>query len=315
MKTIDRVVLKTLIYHDIFDYSLKGWEIHKWLMNPLRQGGSASFLSRRSSGGEIKQKASLNEVEKSLKRLLKKGVVLQKNEYFFLSGRQKIVKQRLGKEKVAKSFLRKAYLVSQLFKAIPFIKLVGISGGLSRDNVRKTDDIDIFLITAKNRIWISRFLALILLEIFGNRRKYSDSPKMAAGKLCINLLLEEDRLDQENRNIYTAYEVLQMKVLWQRDEVYSKFLSDNDWVLNYLPNWVSQEKVTSNKLQVTSKKSKKQKTFVDVLENLAKKYQLKIMQKPKGLERVEEGRLYFHPINYQEKILKEFKEKCQIIMG
>lgn len=291
MQTIDKAALRTLIYHDIFDYPLKGWEIHKWLM---------------------KQKASLNEVEKSLKRLLKKDIVLQKNEYFFLSGREKIVKLRLEKEKVAKSFLRKTYFVSQLFKVIPFIKLVGISGGLSRDNVKRTDDIDLFLITAKNRIWVSRLIALFLLEILGNRRKYSDSPKKAASKVCINLLLEEDRLDQQSNNIYIAYEVLQMKVLWQKDEVYSKFLSDNDWALSYLPNWVNsrQSSVVSRQ-----KNAKKQKSFVDVLENLAKKYQLKIMQKPKGLEIIEDGRLYFHPINYEEKILKEFKEKCLRIIN
>lgn len=294
MQTIDKAILRTLIYHDIFDYPLKGWEIQKWL---------------------IKQKALLNEVEKSLNRLLGKSLISQKKEYFVLSGRDKIVKLRLEKEKVAKSFLRKAYWVSQILKIIPWIKLVGISGGLSRDNVKESDDIDLFLITSKSRIWVCRVLTLFLLELLGNRRKHNDSGRRAASKVCINLLLEEDRLDQNNNNIYIAYEILQMKVLWQRGGIYSKFLSDNDWVLECLPNWVSQEKVEGKKVKEDKEKIKNSKKIVDLLENLAKIFQLKIMKKPKGAERVEDGRLYFHPVNYEEKVLREFKEKCQQIIN
>src|SRR5262245_34090416 len=50
-KHMESAILKTLIYADIFDYPLKAWEIHKWLIS--------------------KKKCELSEVEESLRRLVK----------------------------------------------------------------------------------------------------------------------------------------------------------------------------------------------------------------------------------------------------
>ena len=40
---------------------------------------------------------------------------------------------------------------------------------------------------------------------------------------------------------------------------------------------------------------------------------MKIMQKSKGMERVEEGALYFHPNDLRDKILKEFNKRSSLI--
>ena len=279
---MDKAILKTLAYADIFDYPLKINEIHKWL---------------------IGKKANLRQMIK----------VLEKREYYFLPGREGLVKTRRQRARQSKIYFRKAKIIAQILKINPWIKLVGISGGLAMENVSRRDDIDLFVITAKNRLWISRLLALGLLSLIGQRRKVGDLGQKVTGKICINTLLEEDRLEQGKKEIYLAHEVLQMRPLWFRDGIYSKYLEDNSWAFKYLPNWVSQYKVSSIKYKGVKKTHYTlysiHHTLGGILENLAKKFQLKIMKKPQGMERIEDGALYFHPQDCREEILAKFKLK------
>lgn len=279
---MEKAILKTLTYADIFDYPLTLREIYKWLIN---------------------KKATLQQIEKKLPQ----------QKYYYLPGREGLVKIRKQKEKQSKVYLRKAKVICQLLKVIPWIKLVGISGGLAMENAGVKDDIDLFIITGKNRLWISRLLALGLLSLTFQRRKVNDPGGKIAGKLCINTLLEEDRLEQKNKDIYLAHEVLQMKVLWQRDGIYSKYLENNSWVFKFLPNWTTQVKSEIPRLRSgqefkVQSDNAKFKSF-NFLEKLVKKFQLQIMQEPKGMERIEDGALYFHPQDVREKILALYKQK------
>lgn len=283
---MEKAALKTLIYADFFDFPLKAWEIQKWL---------------------IEKPLGLQDVEKTLNRLSKKSRVQSKNSYYFLRGREKIMGIRLRKEKISNKYLKKAKFVAEIFKIIPWVKLVGISGGLALGNAGKSDDIDFFVVTSKDRLWLCRLLMLGILSALGIRRKSSDKIRSAAGKICLNLILEEDVLEQEKKDLYTAHEVLQMKPLWQRDGVYDRYLDVNSWVFKYLPSWG-----TSSKYQVASRKGKKNfTTLSNVLEVIAKKCQLNLMSKPKGVEKITNGAVYFHPIDYGKMVLQNYKKKVK----
>ncbi|TSC87513.1 MAG: Uncharacterized protein G01um10147_491 [Microgenomates group bacterium Gr01-1014_7] len=292
---MDKAILKTLIYADIFDYPLTIFEIHKWL---------------------IGKKATLREVEKALNKLCIKYYVLSIKGYYCLSKRENLVNKRKRREKQSTAYLRKAKLLVQILKVIPWIKLVGISGGLAMDNADKKDDIDLILVTSKNRLWVSRILALGLLALTGQRRKAGETGRKIAGKLCLNILLEEDKLDQHSKDIYLAHEVLQMKVLWQRDGIYSRYLSDNDWAFKFLPNWVGILSIPPiPPIPPNSPDPSNSPNLPDYLEILAKWLQLKIMGKPRGMERIEDGALYFHPNDCRLEILKIYREKVQKLAG
>lgn len=49
--------------------------------------------------------------------------------------------------------------------------------------------------------------------------------------------------------------------------------------------------------------------MIDFLENLAKWFQLRIMKKPAGMERIENGALYFHPNDVRKEILAKYNQK------
>lgn len=282
---MEKAILKTLIYADIFDYPLKAYEIHKWL---------------------IGRKVSLREVEQVLIKLNQESRIKNHGVYYFLPRRGDLAGKRKIRQKQSAKYLRKAKALVQILRLIPWIKLVGISGGLAMDNAQKKDDIDLFIITSNSRLWVSRLFALGLLSLTGQRRKVGENGRKIAGKLCINTLLEEDRLEQDNKDIYLAHEVLQMRPLWYRDGIYGKYLQDNQWVFKYIPNWVGP--------QVQKSKFKNQNfnsifKIFNYLEILSKWMQLKVMKKPQGMERIKDGALYFHPNDIRPRILKLYRQK------
>lgn len=290
---MEKAILKTLIYADIFDYPLTIWEIHRWL---------------------IGKKGSLRQLEKPLKKLLQNDQCKIKNGYYFLHGRESLAVKRKNKRKQSEKYLKKAKILTQILKPIPWVKLVGISGGLAMGNALKSDDIDLFIIAAKNRLWLCRLFILGLLSLTGQRRKIDTKKQDIAGKICVNTLLEEDCLEQINKDIFVAHEVLQMKMLWEKDGIYYKYLSDNEWVFKFLPNWTgNQYKVASSKYFVS--KSKILNTILDLFENLSQKFQLWYMKSPKGMERIEDGALYFHPQDCRLEVLARYQRGVKKLAG
>jgi hypothetical protein len=290
---IQRAILRTLSYSDIFDFPLKAWEIHKWL---------------------IGERASLRDVELELGQLLKRKKIGSIKGYYFLGNRKGLVKKREEREKISEEHLAEVKSIMQLFKIVPWLRLVGISGSLAMKNSDKSDDIDLFLVTGKGRLFLTRLLILFLLETLGRRRKRREKDGDVYKKYCVNILLEEDSLAQQDNNIYIAHEVLQMVPVWERGGIYSKYLEENEWVFGYLPNWlttVGQDEKLKIKDQKYRLKIKnfKGNSLVNFLESVVRKFQLSYMGEPQGRERIGEGSLYFLPEDRSESILKIYKDR------
>lgn len=281
---MEKTILKTLIYADIFDYPLKLYEIHKWL---------------------IGKKVDLRQVEKALKKLLQKRLIKNTGGYYFLPGRAGLTRKRKIRTLQSSKFFFKVKIITQVLQIIPQIKLVGISGGLAMENADKKDDIDLILITAKKRIWLTRLLVCGFLDLIRARRTVKMKNSEVSGKLCVNILIEEDRLEQESQDIYLAHEILQMRPLWIRDNIYDKYLQENDWVFKFLPNWIGPQVKKSKSFTF------KQFKLLNLLESYAKQLQLKIMKKPVGAERIDENALYFHPQDCRPRIIKIYQERIK----
>lgn len=287
---MEKAILKTLIYGDIFDYPLKAWEIHKWL---------------------IGKKASLQQVEKGLRNLNNESSIKHQAGYYFLPRRIQLVTKRKLKQKQSDKYLKQARVVARIFKIIPWVKLVGVSGSLAMQNAGKLDDIDLFVITDKNRLFLSRILMLGILNLLGKRRKPRQTKRQTSGKICINLLLEEDSLAQTNKDIYLAHEILQMRPLWQKDGIYSKYLADNEWAFKFLPNWTSTVDSINYFNFSLGSKSRRHPSLIDFLEKIAKWIQLKYMRTPQGMEKISNNALYFHPQDCRPQVLELYDKKIK----
>lgn len=281
-------ILATLAYSDIFDYPLTFPEIHQNL---------------------ILIKSSNYKLAQALEKLVAEGRVLEVGEFYQLKKKENLKNLRLRREKYAAKKIKKVKFATRILAIIPTVKLVGVSGALAVSNTPYNDDIDLFVIAAKNFLWTTRFFCNLLLDFFGLRRKAGC--KKVSDKICLNMFITEDSLKLTPTDLYLAHEILQLKPSFVRGNTYQKFLLANSWVYKFLPNW----RFDAQRLK-TNARSKRSKSFVVgrlslVVENLLKNFQLKLMERRRTTEIISDTKLFFHPNNVHQKVLTEFKKRLK----
>lgn len=213
-------------------------------------------------------------------------------QYRIISNNQSVSKKKLNNWRL-KLYIKIISLFSQ-------IKLVGLSGSISMMNAKKDDDIDLFIITAENRLFTARFLATIIAIIMGLKRALGQHK--ATNKVCLNLFFDESNLKvpKYKQTLFVGHEVLQMKPITNKSQTYEKFLSANRWVLSFFPNAaeISNFKfLISNQFQIL-----KFKKLGDWLEKQLKNFQLNLINRHKTTEIVTDAQLWFHPDDFEKKI-------------
>jgi len=286
MDSRERAILKTLLYSNFFDYPLKEEEIYKFLI--------------------VEQKIGKKEFHSLLKNI--KAPVKSNEDFYFLPGRNKLVKIRKERAKISLKKLQKAEKIIKILAFIPTIELIGISGALSMQNCEKDDDVDIFVVTKKGLVWTTRFLMVIFLRMLGvyrnkNSKDYSD-------KICLNMLLDESQMALE-KNLYIAHEITQLLPLFARDNAYQRFLQKNNWVKHFMVNALKDDK------QYLKKNSGVMDDVLTFLfkffafEKITKLLQLNYMKKDITNEIVRNDILRLHPFDYGSRILRNYSQKLK----
>lgn len=288
-----------------------------------------SFLRKKTSKKAFKEAILNLERQKKIKKINNQYAIFNqfsKNtppQYSIDELKNRVVDQK-KRRKISQQKLKnwRFRLYCWFLSLLPQIKLVGLSGTLSMMNANEEDDIDLFIITAKNRLFTARFIAIVLAEFLGLRRRrdtlYSNSKFHVPNfkdKVCLNLFFDEGDLvvPDFKKNEYVAHEVLQMKPIVNKNYTYEKFLSANRWILSFFPNAaeISNFKfLISNQFQISKFKNYKLnknlklkiENLSDWLENQLKKFQLKLIRKHQTTELIIDTQLWFHPDDFEKKL-------------
>ena len=151
---IELFILNTIVYFDLFDYPLTLNEIHVNLY----------------TGGMEGPALTLAEIEECLQNSPKlKKIIATQSGFYFLKKRKEIIQTRLERYNLADKKFQIALRAVRIFKYLPFIKLVAVCNNLGYANAREESDIDLFVITAKNRLWFVRFFLIAIIYALGLR--------------------------------------------------------------------------------------------------------------------------------------------------
>jgi hypothetical protein len=198
--------VETLAYADIFDYAVTAEQIHRYLER--RPASLAHVRQALASDPWLRQR------------------VEQYGDMFCLAGRSAIVPLRPARAAHARALWRPARLLAALTAHFPFVRLVAVIGSLTTDNARSLeDDIDLLIVTAPGRVWLTRALVIGLVRLAALRRI----------ELCPNYILSERRLAMGRDDLYIAHELAQMIPLYGR-RAFAELLTANAWLSDYLPN-------------------------------------------------------------------------------
>jgi predicted nucleotidyltransferase len=224
---LEKSILATIAYFDIFDYPLTIVELWKWLYQ---------------SGAEEK-KNNLSEILDILENNVKiNSLVGSRRGFYFLRGREAIVELRQARYNLAEKKFKRALRVGFFLKRLPGIKMIAVCNNLAWSNAGEESDIDLFVVTEKGKIWTTRFWAAGLLKIFGLR----PNEKRTKDKICLSFFADEENLNLEKislgrPDIYLIYWIAQIAPIYDPGGIYQKFLEANSWIKKYLPNYLGVE--------------------------------------------------------------------------
>ncbi len=137
---------------------------------------------------------------------------------------------RLEREQMSAAKLDSAAKFARvLTRLVPFIRTVAVTGSVAYGSADRWDDIDLFMVTKRNRLWLTAFITLVLVrlnKLFGLRPAHL-SP------FCLSYVHDEEGFvneSQKNRtNPLFARELLKAKPVAGTDQ-YREILESNGWV-------------------------------------------------------------------------------------
>lgn len=293
MTDLENSVLKTVVYADIFRFPMIVDEIVKYLM--------------------ITGVYSSPAVTKSLTSLLKKEMLSSDGTYVYLPGRSRLVALRKKREIASVAKFNKAMRIARILSYIPSIQAVFLTGAVAMQNAEPDDDIDVMIITDSHTLWSSRLMVSLLLSYLRVRR-HADSIAVS-DLVCANLYLDTLALavPRKARSVYTAHEVLQVKVLFDRNQMAEAFLKKNSWVWDHLATPEKQE----NQLFSGASTDQGYTLFQYVIVLLMKLFnepsywfQLWYMRSKRTTERIDRHAAYFHPRDSAGMVARSFRKRC-----
>lgn len=209
---IQKAIVNVLKYFDFFQHSLYPDEIHKYLS----------------------LKASKEVVFKNLEEMLSTGYIFTKNGLWALN--TKSLDVRLHNLKRNTRLLKTSKRMGWLIRKFPFVKGVYLSGSLSKLGANSDADIDYFIVTKNNRAWSARLFLTAFKKIFLlNNKRY----------FCINFFLDENHLELNKKNIYTAIESASLIAIHNKG-LLGKFYEKNGFIQEYFPNFIPQKAYNFN---------------------------------------------------------------------
>ncbi|HEY7819284.1 MAG TPA: glycosyltransferase family 1 protein [Vicinamibacteria bacterium] len=199
-----RAVLDTIAYGAVFDYPMTLTEIHRSLMG-----------------------VSLTRAE--ISRLLRQHPLVLENvdadpPYHFLKGRHSSIESRHEAVRSTRELLAREENAIDLVRRTPFVRMVAFSGATAHENSRD-GDVDLFVVTARERAWAVALILFLAMKFLGRRRT-----------ICLNYFLAEDRLALAEQDAFTASQIASLKPVSGRAFLY-RLVRANEWGASFFPNF------------------------------------------------------------------------------
>lgn len=231
MSNLERSILQTIAFFDIFNYPLTETEIIKWLYHYSPALSRAELKNVLASSTILKEELNLREA------------------FYCLKGRENTIDLRKVNNNEADHKFQKALRLVKFLRLVPFIKMVAVCNSLAYSNAKADSDIDFFIVAQKGKIWLARFFAVIITRMIGDRPR----PGKTADTYCLSFFVTDDNLNLQSvaygkNDIYLHYWIKQIMPLYDPENICAQFWSANAWVDEYLPKASANQHVAELKL-------------------------------------------------------------------
>ena len=161
--SLERAFLQSVLYASLFDYPLT--------LAQLREG----LIGERADELTLTRCYAMSD--------LLQTTVECAGGYYFPRGRSDLIETRHRREAESQQLLESLTGPLAFVQAMPFVRMVALSGSLAHRNADREADLDLFLVTKPGRVWSVTLTALIVARLLGWRRQ-----------LCLNYVVSERTL-------------------------------------------------------------------------------------------------------------------------
>ncbi|TSC76269.1 MAG: hypothetical protein G01um101431_890 [Parcubacteria group bacterium Gr01-1014_31] len=215
-KNLAAAVLRTLAYFDVFDYPLTALEVQRWLWR------------KRASASEVVQVLQQLEQARRLQRV---------HGYYHLPGRSAAVAARWQRYLDAELKFRRALRAAGWLRWLPAVRLVAVCNNAAYGNAKTESDIDLFIVVAPGRLWLTRLAVTVIMQLLGLRRHGG----RIANRCCLSFYVTANAADLSRFSLapddpYLVYWLATLAVIYARAGEAESFWHANAWVKEWLPN-------------------------------------------------------------------------------
>jgi hypothetical protein len=204
---LEEAVVEAIAYADVFGWPLTGEEIHRY----LSVAATADAVRATLADGRLELHVS------SIDGL------------HVLRGREQLVDERGRRTALAADLWPRAYRFGSWIAWLPWVRLVAVSGSLAVGAPTDGADVDLFIVSADRRLWLTRALTIGVVKLASRAR----SARRVV--LCPNYVVTTSAIELTERDLFTAHELAQLVPLAGPD-AYRALLDENPWYRRYLPN-------------------------------------------------------------------------------
>jgi len=122
--------------------------------------------------------------------------------------------------------MQTAHKAAKILGRFPYVKGLAISGSLSKNYSTESSDIDFFIITTANRLWIARTIMHLYKKVsfLTGKQKW----------FCMNYYIDEAKPEIAEKNIFTAIEIATLLPMQGKPALHT-FMDINSWIKDYFP--------------------------------------------------------------------------------
>jgi hypothetical protein len=208
MTTRELAIARSVIYASLFDYPLTLEQLHR------------SLIESDQTEPEI---LAVYDGSDLLRQMIE-----YRDGFFFPAGQSHLIAERRRREARSRDFLRRHQLVLRLLCALPFTRLVALSGSIAHLNLEADGDLDLFIVTHGERVWTVTVAVLVLAKALRCRPI-----------VCANFIVADSHLTLEEQDLFTANQVIHLRPLVGAD-TWGAFVDANPFIARLYPNAVAQ---------------------------------------------------------------------------
>jgi hypothetical protein len=204
MTTRELAIARSVVYASLFDYPLTLEQLHRTL---------------------IESEQTLPEILAVYDgSALLQSIIEYREGFFYPAGRGDVVAERRRREARSRVLLQDHARVLRLVCALPFTRLVALSGGIAYLNLEAEEELDLFIVTKGRRVWMVTVAVLLLAKLLHR-----------GSRVCATIVLADTHLAIEQQDLFTANQILHLKPLMGA-ELLDAFVAANPFVSRCYPN-------------------------------------------------------------------------------